>query len=77
MATGRDIVNEVLLEDKLAQLWPDHRCLYDVSSAAFKNRDMRQQAMEEIGRKLDQNGTYLEDAFTASSSLRLCQSVCD
>ena len=57
MATTRDIVSEMLLEDKLAQLWPDHPCLYDVRSGAFKNRDMRQQAMEEIGRKLDQNGT--------------------
>ena len=51
MATTYDIVNEVLLEDKLVQMWPDYPCLYDVGAASFKNRDVRQLAMEEIANK--------------------------
>ena len=58
MATTSEIVNDVLLENKLVQMWPDYPCLYDVRSAVFKNRDVRQLAMEEIAGKLDQNGTY-------------------
>ena len=52
-----DMVNEVLLEDKLVEIWPDYPCLYDVRSVDFKNRDMRQQAFEEMAKKLNQTGT--------------------
>ena len=48
MATTHDIVNDVLLEDKL---WLYYSCLYDVRAACFKNRDVRQLAMEEIDGK--------------------------
>ena len=48
MATTSEIVNVVLLEDKLVQMWLDYPCLYDVRSAIFKNRDVRQLANEEI-----------------------------
>jgi hypothetical protein len=51
------MVNEVLLEDKLVEIWPDYPCLYDVRSVDFKNRDMRQQAFEEMAKKLNQTGT--------------------
>ena len=47
MATTRDIVNDVLFEDRLVQMWPDYPCLYDARPASFKCRDVRQLAMEE------------------------------
>jgi hypothetical protein len=60
MATndGNNLVNDVLLDDQLVELWPDYPCLYDVRAAEFKNRDLRQQAMEEIAKKLSQTGAY-------------------
>ena len=39
-----EIMNEILTEDKLVQMWPDFQCLYDVQSPAFKNRDLRHPA---------------------------------
>ena len=57
---GNDLVNEVLLEDRLVEIWPDYPCLYDARSTDFKNRDMRQQAFEEMAKKLSQTGTYIE-----------------
>ena len=58
METTSEIVNDVLLEDNLVQMWQVYPCRYDVRSAVFKNRDVRQLAMEEIAGKLDQNGAY-------------------
>lgn len=49
-------LSELLSEEKLVEIWPDYPCLYDVRSAEFKDRDRRQQAMEEIARKIAQNG---------------------
>ena len=43
---ANQLLNEIFTEDKLVQLWPDFPCLYDVQSSDFKNRDLRQQAME-------------------------------
>ena len=54
---GNDLVNEVLLKDRLVEIWPDYPCLYDVRSTDFK---MRQQASEEMAKKLSQTGTYIE-----------------
>ncbi len=48
-----EIMNEILTEDKLVQMWPDFPCLYDEQSPAFKNRDLHQQAMETIASTLD------------------------
>ena len=36
MAT-HDVVADIMLEDKIADLWPDYPCLYDVKSPDFKN----------------------------------------
>ena len=55
MAAG-GVVNEVLLEEKLVELWPEYSCLYDVRSPDFKNRDRRETAISEIAEKLGQNG---------------------
>ena len=55
---ARSVVNEAILENKLVDLWPAYSCLYDVSTQNFKNRDMRDAAMAEIGEKLGENGTY-------------------
>ena len=53
-----EIMNEMLTEDKLVQMWPDFPFLYDVQSPAFKNRDLCQQAMETIAEQVNQNGPY-------------------
>ena len=42
----------IMLEEKLVELWPDYGCLFDVRSPDFKNRDKRQVAIEEIAIKL-------------------------
>ena len=55
MAASNDVlVSDALLEDKCVTIWPDYPCLYDVRSVDFRNRDLRQQAMEAIGEQLDQ-----------------------
>ena len=41
MAASSVVVSESLLEDKIADIWPDYPCLYDVRSRDFKNRDLR------------------------------------
>ena len=46
------MLSEIMLEEKLVELWPDYGCLYDVRSPDFKNRDKRQVAIEEIATKL-------------------------
>ena len=46
------LLSEIMLEEKLVELWPDYGCLYDVRSPDFKNRDKRQVAIEEIATKL-------------------------
>ena len=38
MAAQNELLAEAILEDKLVDIWPEYRCLYDVSSADFKNR---------------------------------------
>ena len=46
------MASEIMLEEKLVELWPDYGCLYDARSPDFKNRDKRQVAIEEIATKL-------------------------
>ena len=46
------LLSEIMLEEKLVELWPDYGCLYDVRSPDFKNRDKKQVAIEEIATKL-------------------------
>ena len=45
------LLNKIMLEEKLVELWPDYGCLFDVRSPHFKNRDTRQVAIEEIAIK--------------------------
>ena len=55
MTASNDVlVSDALLEDKFVTIWPDYQCFYDVRSVDFRNRDLRQQAMESIGEQLDQ-----------------------
>ena len=53
---SNSVLNEVMSEEKLVEIWPDHPCLYDVRSADFKDRDKRQKALEEIALAVNQNG---------------------
>ena len=52
MAENSSIVAEAVLEDKLADFWPDYRCLYDVRCPEFKNRELRDKAFQELAEKL-------------------------
>ena len=52
MANNSSIVTEALLEDKLADFWPDFPCLYDVRCSDFKNRELRDKALQELAEKL-------------------------
>ena len=52
MAAESLIVAEAVLEDKLADFWPDYPCLYDVWCPEFKNRDLRDKAFQELPEKL-------------------------
>ena len=52
MAANNLIVADAVLEDKLADLWPDYPCLYDVRCPEFKNRELRDKAFQELAEKL-------------------------
>ena len=52
MAANNSIVADAVLEDKLADLWPDYPCLYDVRYPEFKNRELRDKAFQELAEKL-------------------------
>ena len=51
-----ELVTEAVLEDKLVDIWPEYPCLYDVRSSDFKNRDLRDNALQEMAEKLGQTG---------------------
>ena len=51
MAYG-SVLSEVMLEEKLVELWLEYSCLYDIQSSDFRNRDRREVAMSEIMEKL-------------------------
>ncbi len=59
------IIAEAVLEDKLADFWPDYPCLYDVWCPEFKNRELRDKAFQDLAKK---HGTtckkeYLDNNF--------------
>ena len=58
-----NMVSEVILEDKLVDLWQDYPCLYDVHSPDFKNRDKREVAFEQIAENLQQTGKFISYAL--------------
>ena len=33
------LLSEIMLEEKLVELWPDHGCLYDVRSPDLKKQE--------------------------------------
>jgi hypothetical protein len=47
MATS-SVVADAMCEDKIADLWPEYPCLYDVRSPDFKNRNLRDSSIQEI-----------------------------
>ena len=52
MANNCSILAEAVLEDKLADCWPDFPCLYDVRSSDFKNCELRDKVLQELAEKL-------------------------
>ena len=69
MEDQSQLLADVLLENKIADIWPEYPCLYDVRSPDFKNRDMREMAYLEIAEKLDKSGK----AYVANSQNLLKQ----
>lgn len=61
------VVAEAILEDQIADLWPEYPCLYDVRSPEFKNREMRERALEELAEKLGQTGKSNSIEFVDST----------
>ena len=53
---ANEMIDEVVSEDKLVELWPDYPCLYNVRSSEFKDRVMRQKALDEIAKAVNKNG---------------------
>ena len=82
-SSNSSFATEAVLEDKLADFWPDFPCLYDVRSPDFKNRELWEKALEELAEKL---GTtckfkfYLFDRpigrFTCEGSCSTCWISC-
>ena len=52
MAASSAVVAEAMLEGQIADIWPDYACLYDVRSPEFKNRKLRDRAIQEMAEKL-------------------------
>ncbi len=52
MAGPSEVVTDLIAEDNLVELWADYPCLFDVRSTDFKNRDKREQALEQIAAKV-------------------------
>ena len=48
---GASVIDDLLKEKKLIELWPEYPCLFKVSSADFKNRDKQDMAYSEIAEK--------------------------
>ena len=63
MAAHCELVADAMLEDQIADIWPDYPCLYDVRSTAIKNRDFRKQALQELAEKLGQPGKLCRNYF--------------
>ena len=59
MAT-HDVVADIMLEDKIADLWLDYPCLYDVKSPDFKNKDLRERSFQDIAEKVGKSGKFLD-----------------
>jgi hypothetical protein len=57
-----DIVSDIILEDKLVDLWQDFPCLYEVRSPHFKNRDKREAVFTQIAEKLQQTGMFISQS---------------
>ena len=56
MEEQSQLLADVLIEDKIADLWPEYPCLYDMRSTEFRNRDLREMAYLEMAEKLEKSG---------------------
>jgi hypothetical protein len=68
MAANNSIVAEAVLEDKLADFWPDYPCLYDVQCPEFKNRELRDKAIRELAEKLGRTCKIILNFYSIKSS---------
>ncbi|XP_046852548.1 uncharacterized protein LOC124445813 [Xenia sp. Carnegie-2017] len=66
---ANEMIDEVVSEDKLVELWPDYPCLYNVRSSEFKDRVMRQKALDEIAKAVNKNVEWVKNKLR---TLRNC-----
>ena len=69
LTLGNAIVAEAVLEDKLADVWPDYPCLYNVRCPDLKNRQFCNKSTQEIAEK--RGKTYKFSDQSTSFNLRL------
>jgi hypothetical protein len=55
-STSSAVIAEAIVEDEIADIWPDYPCLYDVWSPDFKNREMRENSVVKIAEKCEKTG---------------------
>jgi hypothetical protein len=55
-STSSVVIAEAVVEDEIADIWPDYPCLYDVWSPDFKNREMRENSVVKIAEKRGKTG---------------------
>ena len=58
MAATSTFMSETIAEDKLAAVWKEFPCLYDVRSQSFRDRELREEAMQTIADEVEQSGEY-------------------
>ena len=71
MAANNSIVADAVLEDKLADLWPDYPCLYDVRCPEFKNRELRDKAFQKLAEKHGKATTWTMSVKKINISVHL------
>ncbi len=58
---ANEMISEMILEDEIADIWPEYPCLYDVRIPEFKNRDLRDRAFRDMAEKLQKSGRQHTD----------------
>ncbi|XP_028410489.1 uncharacterized protein LOC114542944 [Dendronephthya gigantea] len=54
-----------MLEDQIADIWPEYPCLYDVRCPDFKNRELLEHSFKEIAEKLGQTVEWVKAKLKA------------
>ncbi|KAK2182703.1 hypothetical protein NP493_340g00001 [Ridgeia piscesae] len=61
MAATNMFICETIAEDKLVAIWEEFPCLYDVRSESFRNRDLRDEAIQTISDEVEQSADWVKN----------------